>query len=332
MASLVLQFVLLALAVILAGTFLATSADRIAHFTGLGRSLTGFLLLAAATSLPELTIDCNAAALGAVDIALGDLLGSSLFNLLILGTIDLVQRSDSRILSPVSAAHALSASTSSVLTGLVLIGLLVPWEFELFGIGIVPLMIFVTYLLSVRLIFFDQRISQLASCDVDATEAKVPGTLQSSVFTFASAALVVFVCSPRLASVADALAEQSGLGGTLVGTILVALTTSLPEIITTLAAVRLGAFELAAGNIFGSNCFNVAILPAVDFFYEPGALLNAADQTHAFTAAAVVVITGLAVMGLLYRVEKRYWIVEPDALLVVLLSLGSLLLVMFMNV
>jgi cation:H+ antiporter len=114
------------------------------------------------------------------------------------------------------------------------------------------------------------------------------------------------------------------LGGTFVGTALIALTTSLPEIITTFAAVRMGAFEMAAGNIFGSNCFNMAIVPIVDLFYRPGPILQAVEPTHAITACSVIIVTGLATMGLLYRVEKRYWLLEPDALLVMLLSAASL--------
>ena len=331
MFELVVQFVLLAGVVVVAGTFLATTADRIAELTGLGRSLTGFFLLAMATSLPELSIDCNAARLGAIDIAVGDLLGSSLFNLLILGTIDFFYRSPTRILSPVSAAHALSASTCILLTSIVLLGILVPLPYELFGMGIAPWAIVVAYLFSVRLIYFDQRYSAATSPKEASSQAEAGGSLARSVAIFAMATVVVFVSGPLLAKVADRLAEESGLGGTFVGTTLVAFTTSLPEIITTLTAVRLGAYELAAGNIFGSNCFNMAVLPVVDLFYTPGALLVDVQPTHAVTAIAVILITGVAMMSMLYRVEKRYWLIEPDALLIVLLTLGALGLVMYQN-
>ena len=331
MTSLILQFAVLALLIVAAGTLLASSADRIGRLTGLGGTLAGFLLLAGATSLPELVIDCNAASIGAADLAVGDLLGSSIFNLLILGFIDLVHRSSNRILSPVSAAHALSATTSIALTGIVLMSILLRIDLELLGIGVGPWLVAVTYLLSVRLVYFDQRMAESVEPDVESSEPVVGMSLRRSVVTFASAALAVLVCGPLLAHVGDRLAEESGLGGTFVGTIFVALSTSLPEIITTLTAVRMGAFELAAGNIFGSNCFNMAILPAVDFFYEPGPIMLAVETTHAVTACCVIVVSALAVMGLLYRVEKRYWLVEPDALLVVLLSITSLITIALLN-
>lgn len=328
MAWLILQFLLLAAVIVAAGTVLASAADRIGALTGLGATLAGFLLLAAATSLPELVIDCNAAKLEAANLAVGDLLGSSIFNLLILGIVDLSHRRAVRILSSVSAAHALSAITSIVLTAIVLMFIVLPYHYELFGIGGGSWLIVVTYMLSIRLIYLDQRLA-LRQAQAEAPEAiqapePVGMSLNRSVTRFGLAALTILLCGPLLARTADQLADESGLGGTIVGTIFVAVTTSLPEIITTITAVRMGAFELAAGNIFGSNCFNIAILPIVDFFYSPGPILQAIDISHVVTATAVIIITGIAIMGLLYRVEKRYWLFEPDALLVVLLCLCSL--------
>ena len=329
MAGLIFQFVLLAVLIVAAGTLLAHTADRIGKLTGLGGTLAGFLLLAGATSLPELAIDCKAATIGAPDLAVGDLLGSSIFNLLILGVIDLTHRSTVRILSPVSAAHALSAITSIVLTALALVSMVLPYNAEFIGIGIGPWLILITYFLSVRLIFFDQRVAHRSHPQTRESTSRT--SLSRNVYGFAVGALVVLTCGPLLARVADGLAEETGLGGTLVGTTFVALTTSLPEIITTITAVRMGAYELAAGNIFGSNCFNMAILPIVDFFYREGPIMRAVEMTHALTACSVIVITGLATMGLLYRVEKRIWLFEPDALLVVLLSTVALVVLMFVN-
>lgn len=331
MASLAIQFTVLALLIVAAGTLLATSADQIGRRTGIGRTLAGFFLLAGATSLPELVIDCHAAMIEAVDLALGDLLGSSIFNLLILGVIDLAHRSKVRILSPVSAAHALSAIASIVLTGIVLMSLLLPFHYEVLGIGVGLWLVGLSYLFTVRLILFDQRLAHISEPIAESEEVSSKMTLRRSMLQFCGAAILVLVCGPLLARAADRLAEQSGLGGTFVGTIFVALSTSLPEIITTLVAVRMGAYELAAGNIFGSNCFNMAILPFVDFFYELGPITQAVSATHAVTASCVILVTAVATMGLLYRVERRYWLFEPDALMVVLLAVSSLVAIMFLN-
>ena len=112
------QFVLLAGAVAIAGSLLARSADRIAEATGLGRLLVGSLLLAGVTSLPELSVDIAAIRSGFVDLAAGDLLGSSLMNLLILAAVDLSVRSGKKMLSREGAAHALSAILCIAVTSL----------------------------------------------------------------------------------------------------------------------------------------------------------------------------------------------------------------------
>lgn len=114
-----LEFVVLAAVVAGAGVILARAADRIATVTQLGRLLVGSILLAAATSLPELSVDVAAVRGGMVDLAVGDLLGSSLMNLLILAGIDLMSQTGRRMLSREAASHALSATLSIALTALV---------------------------------------------------------------------------------------------------------------------------------------------------------------------------------------------------------------------
>jgi cation:H+ antiporter len=104
---------------------------------------------------------------------------------------------------------------------------------------------------------------------------------------------------------------------------LVALSTTLPELVTTFTAVRIGARDLAVGNIFGSNSFNMAMLPIVDFFY-PGSLLSSVDPTHAITAGSAIIVMSVAIMGLLYRAEKRLWFIEPDAALVIVAVFAAL--------
>ena len=131
------------------------------------------------------------------------------------------------------------------------------------------------------------------------------------------------IAAPHLARSADVIAGETGLGGTFVGTTLVALCTSLPELVATLTAVRMGAVELAVGNIFGSNTFNMVLLFPVELAHD-GALLGAVQATHAFTAMAVVLVTSVVVMGQLYRVESRKLFIEPDAALVITLVLGAL--------
>lgn len=330
MGSAILQFVLAAAGIVIAGTVLTRCADAIADLTGLGRLLVGSLLLAGATSLPELMVDLSALRLGSPDLAVGNLMGSSLCNLLILALFDLLHRLPGRMLSRTAAAHALSATMSITLTALATMGILTGPRLShltLYGVGVGSLALLVAYVGGVRLVFYDQRFvaqqhgRQAQEVRVPAGRLKLPGALTGYV----AAAAAIVVAAPFLARAADRLAELSGLGGTFVGTTLVALSTSLPELVATATAVRLGAFDLAMGNLFGSNAFNMLLLAPLDIAY-PGSLLAAVSPTHALTGVATILVTAVVVMGQLYHVEKRRFFVEPDAALVLSLVLGALLL------
>ena len=332
MTMLLLQFIGAALTIFVAGTFLTRYADAIGERTGLGRTLAGIVLLAAATSLPELAVDCNLARMGLPDLALGDLLGSSLFNLLILAILDITHRGTTRMLSRTAAAHALSATMSIAMTAIALVFLLTQIPWTLGGVGPGPILLGVFYVLGLRLVYFDQHyaVEQQGESVTEHVAGQTLPSLPWAISGYIGATLVILLAAPTLASAAEGIADATGLGGTFVGTTLVALSTSLPEFVTTFAAIRLRAYDLAVGNIFGSNAFNMVILLPVDSFYN-GSLLASASPTHAVTAACVILVTSVAVAGLLYRPEKRFWIIEPDAALVILLVLASLGLVYYLR-
>jgi cation:H+ antiporter len=154
-----------------------------------------------------------------------------------------------------------------------------------------------------------------------AGEAKQPSQregLRRASLGFAAAALGLLVAAPFLAGSAEEIAKQSGVTETFIGTSLVGITTSLPELVTAIAAVRLGAFDLAVGNLFGSNAFNMAAFFFVDIAYRSGPLFNALSDAHAMTALWSILLMCIALMGIIYRVEKRYLLIEPDSFLIIL--------------
>lgn len=338
MTILILEFIGLALLVAIAGTFLARAADRIAEATGLGRMLIGSLLLASVTSLPELSVDLSAVRAGLVDIAAGDLFGSSLMNLLILAGLDLAWRGERRMFSREAASHALSATLGIVLAGLAGTAVLtagrlppVVW----LGIGGWSWALLIAYLLGARVLYLDQRISARADREAAAeAEAKgqptpaepQPTHLGWAVMAFTAAAAVLFFAGPQLSHVAGALAEHTGLGGTFVGTTLVAITTSLPELASSITALRLGAIDLAIGNAFGSNTFNMILFVPLDAMHD-GPLFASLAPAHAVTAMAVIVASAIAVLGQLYQAKQRVPFFEPDALLMIVVLVGALALV-----
>ncbi len=111
---------------------------------------------------------------------------------------------------------------------------------------------------------------------------------------------------------------------------MLALATTLPELVTTLSAVRLGSFDFAVGNVFGSNAFNVVILLPLDLA-SPGLLLGGVSHVHALTCLAIIIVTAVSLLGLLYNAERRFGSVEGDALLVILLIVGALGMLYFVR-
>jgi cation:H+ antiporter len=125
------------------------------------------------------------------------------------------------------------------------------------------------------------------------------------------------VAAPFLAWSAERIAEETGVGTTFIGTSLVAITTSLPELVTAVASVRLGAFDLAVGNLFGSNAFNMAAFLFADLAYREGDLLSNLSSVHALTALWSILMMNIGLMGIIYRAEKRFILIEPDSLLMI---------------
>lgn len=325
MTTLIITFLVLAAIIVAAGVVLARCGDQIAELTGLGRSLVGMVLLATATSLPEFTVAWNSVRIGAIDLTIGDVLGSSLINLLILAMLDLTSRQRGQMLSNMAAAHALSATASILLTSIVLLFLVLDVHWTLWRMGPGTIAVVGAYVFSLRLVYFDQQYALKLQPPAEEHAAR---PWWRYALGFLAAATVVLLAGPRLAHTADELAALTGLGRTFFGTVFVASVTSLPEIVTTLEAVRLGARDLAIGNIFGSNAFNM-IIPALGDLASGQPILTLAADTHLITAAAVILVTAVATMGLLYRAEKRYWFIEPDSALVMLLVFGALGLVFY---
>lgn len=330
MISSIVQFLVSAAVIVVAGAFLTQFGDVISNRTKLGGLLVGSILIAGATSLPELAIDINAVRMDSADLAVGDLIGSSLFNLLILAVLDMTRYSRGQMLSKTSASHALAASASIMLTGLAGLFILLGPRLEnvtFLRLGPGSVAIAVAYIVCIRIVYFGQKESGQHEEKGNEDEATMGWIrklgLKGAIVGYVCAGAVILAAAPFLAKAADSLAEQSGLGGTFFGTTFVALCTSLPEVVTTFAAVRMRAFDMALGNIFGSNCFNMLIFLPLDLV-DKGSLLAAASQTHVYSALAVIVVTTVVILGQLYRVEKKKHYLEPDALMALLLILGAL--------
>jgi len=328
-------FLVSAVVIVYAGTKLSRYGDQIADLTGLGGLWIGVVLMAGATSLPEVFTTVSASLLDAPDLAAGDLFGAGMTNMLTLGLIDLMHR-QKRVWQQAAFEHALSAGLAMFLTGLAAFFILLGQDIKHIGIGSGSALLLLFYILGMRIIFRQESVKRRQREQEKVVEGQareeVKGPskrdgLKRAAIGFGFSALGLLIAAPFLASSANQIAEQSGVSATFIGTSLVAITTSLPELVTAVAAVRLGAFDLAVGNLFGSNAFNMAAFFFVDVAHQSEPLFNAVSDAHALTALWGILMMSVALMGIIYRVEKRYLLIEPDSLAIILgYCLGLLLL------
>lgn len=308
------QFAVCMLLIGAAGYQLARAGDLIACRTGLSRSWIGLALVATVTSLPELATGITSVTLADVpNIALGDALGSCVINLAFLIVVDFLYRTEP-FYTRASQSHILAAGFGVILLGFIGVSVLlgqtmpgngpVPTTPLQFSFSLSTPVVLVLYLVAVRVVFvYERGHSSAASAAPLPAEYDIP--LTKAIARFSLAGAVVVGAGIWLPFVAVELAAGMGWSRSFVGTLFVAFATSVPELAVTVSALRLGALDLAIGNLLGSNLFNVAIIAVDDLFYQKGPLLAHVSPVHAMTAGIAVTMTGLAVVGLFYRPADR---------------------------
>jgi cation:H+ antiporter len=299
--------------IVVAGTRLARYGDVIGEKTGLGRSWIGLVLLAATTTLPELFTGVGATAVSELpDIAVGSVFGSCMFNLFILSLMDAVQP------EPLSArahqGHALSLGLGLVPVGVAGIGMAGGAVVPAIGwVGVYTPVLIGVYFVSMRLIFTHEQRRQERERREVAEELQYASTpLGTAALRYGMAAAFVIAAALWLPDLAADIAEDTGLGDAFVGSLFVAITTSLPEIVVALSAVRIGALELGIGNILGANLFNLLILGFDDVLYRPGPILAAADPALGVSIFAVVSMNALFLIGMTYQALTKRFVVAWD--------------------
>ena len=311
----ILAFLASMLGIWVGGRALTRSADAIAAHTGLGRVFVGSFLLAATTSLPEVATEAAAASLGLADIALGDLFGSNIFNMTIIALAGLVWGRGS-LLAAASKAHIVTGAFGMLLSTIAAMAVLLRPNVGVLGIGVDVWLIVAVYVTGIRLLK-SHAVEESADPAGTAAQPSVPLNIAAAWARYLAAGALVIGAAILLAKAAETIAEATGLGQTFVGSTMVAFTTSAPEIVTTIAAVRLGAVDLAVGNVLGSNIFNMTILLVSDIFYRGGYILSAGSQTHALTALVGLILSGFVVLGLVAPITRRLGRVSGEAVLLV---------------
>ena len=326
-----LQFVVSALILVLAAIKLAEYGDAIGYHTKVSGMFIGALLIASATSMPEILTMINAINQDHINLTAGDLFGSSMFNMLLLGLLDMMFYKN-RILRRVALKHALTASLGTMLTGMAVFFILSDIHIKVGWFGLDSLLMMAMYFVGIWLLRSNSLGGVAEDDDLDGEMADAIPSLRKAIIGFGIAVGVLLIVVPWVVRSGTGIADVTGLGDGFVGILLIAGVTSLPELVAMIAAVRFGAYDMAVGNLFGSNVFNMFALALADLFYVQGSFLGAIDPLFALAGLLAMLLTTLGLIGNLAQVERRIWIVEADALVIVLSYLAGIYLLFLRGV
>jgi len=310
-----------------AGDRLTRNVDAIAERMRLSRAFLGFAVLATVTQLPELVTNSTAALRGTAHLLLNSMFGGVGLQTTVLVLADLVALRYTLTYLSLSPSNLAQAALLIALLGVVL-AVTVTGDLRLpGGVGLGPIILVVLYALVIWLVWDLQFRSpwrpsgETGSAEQHAqiTNRKIRG--RSSARLAGSVVLAAFgilLAGVALVLSAEGIAELSGLGNSFIGATLLATATSLPEVSTTLTAVRLGRHSMAVADIFGSNLIMIALLFPSDLLYREGVLLNEADTSARFALALGIVLTAIYLTGLIVRQPRRFLRLGVDSWLVLI--------------
>jgi cation:H+ antiporter len=301
---------------------LSIYADTIERKSALSGILIA-LLLGGATSLPEITTSVTSIIISNPDLAVGNVLGSNLFNVMILATLDLFFRKH-KIMIYASKENRYTSLLTIFLSFLVAASLFFNIPYHIFGIGIDTVILIIVYFIGVKI------ISTYAAEHVEEEEKQEENlqdrgpTLKRAVVGFSIAAVFIMVFGSILTISGDRIAVITGLGASFVGSFLVAASTSLPEAVSVVIAIRLKNYKLAIGGIVGSNLFNLLILAGTDVFYRKGALLSAASGSHLYTIVASMILISISLFSMSRKnITSSWFYVVPSILIIACYFIAS---------
>ncbi|MHA1189434.1 MAG: sodium:calcium antiporter [Alphaproteobacteria bacterium] len=327
-------FALVATAVWHAGTRLAAYADEISDRRRIGKAIMGLIFLATATSLPEIVTATTAALAGNAQLLLANIFGSITMQTAILAVADAVAIGASITFYPRKPTPILEGILLVLLLAILQAIILYGERTLVFHVGFGACLIAIAYLVIIAMLRqFDEKDTWLAiefpkeSGDPPVNpwpERMAKVDMSGLLARFAAASLVILICGILLVALSEEIAVQSGLGQGFIGVTILAASTSLPELSTTIMAVRLRSYTMAISNIFGSNLIMIILLLPADILYTDGLLLAQADPIATFAILTGIIVTIIYVIGLVIRSSRTVFGIGIDSLLVLSIYVASL--------
>ena len=317
------------------GTKMTYQADVLADLTGWGEAFIGAVFLGASTSLPGITASVVAAADGRPTLALSNALGGIAAQTLFLAAADSAYRK-------INLEHA-AASVENLLQGTLLISLLAMLMFAMVGpdisfLGVNPItpLLFIAYFFGLKLIRQSHKNPMWVPRETKETKLDTPDdenkdqSLKKVWIKFIVGAAIIIAAGWFLVKAAEGLADKTGINESLIGGLLVAITTSLPELVTSIAAVRRGALTLAVGGILGGNAFDTLFAAVADISYREGSIYHAASKSETLLIAVTVLMTSILIMGLIKRQKKGIANIGFESFLIVVVYIAGFLTINFL--
>ncbi len=298
---------LVAAAVIgVAGTRLSRVVDVLADITGMGEALAGALLLGAATSLSGLVVSVVAASGGNASLAVGNSIGGIAVQTAFIVVADLAYRRGNLEHAAASLGNLFNSLLLLILLAVVVLGAATP-DVTAFGLSPVTVLLVSAYVYGTWVLrrveqnpMWEAKVTPETRQDEPDPESQ-GASLRSLTVQFVALAGVLVVAGYVVAQSGLALADETGLSGTVVGAFATSVVTSMPELVTSVAAVRAGALTLAVGGIVGGNAFDLLFIAAADGAYREGSIYTALTTADLFTVAWAMVLVGILATGLIRR-------------------------------
>lgn len=312
-----------------AGVRLPDVAAELARQTGVGQAFAGMLLLGGITSLPELATTTSAAASGVPDLALNNVMGSAAFNVVLLAVADAALGRRALTGTIGKPATLLQGVLGILLLGMTAV-LLTTGDLPIAGVGVGSALLFA---LCLSAMWISARYETRPAWMVvdppepgDSPQETAPpaGRPSSLAIRLLALAMLVLAGGVILSQTGESIAERTGLGTGLVGLVLLAGATSLPELSAITAAVRGGHYELAVGDIFGANLFNVAMIFIIDVVAGGPPILGTGAAFEVVAALLALLLTGAYVIGLLERDDRTFLRMGYDSIAALALYAGGI--------
>lgn len=317
-------FVAAAAVITVAGVRLTHTADTLADVTGLGEALFGAVLLGGSTSLSGIMTSVTAANNGYPELAISNAVGGIAAQTTFLAIADFTYRRANLEHAAASIENLVQGALLVTLLSLPILAMAGP-DITLFAIHPMSLLLVLGYLAGTRLIANARAVPLWLPARTRETRQDKPQPHPEATspvrlwLTFALLALVLAGAGYVVAHTGMSMVERTGISESIVGGLFTAVATSLPELVTAVAAVRQGALTLAVGVVIGGNAFDVLFMAFADVAYREGSIYHAITDRQLFILALTELLTGILLLGLLRREQSGFANIGFESVLVLVI-------------